>query len=581
MARKEKKKSIINATVMQAAVGVFVFLLAVMFLLSAGTHLSVVSGFLFSYLFGYIGYYGFPFLLIILALGLFIPKLGRFNGLRFIFGYFFMMLGICGIYSAMNYKGAYAVSDYHVYAEAFAAASQLKFGFAFGGELYGGLVGFAIANLFGIADYLWLVYLLCYIAIFVGLVVAFFPVLAYCVKRIKRSAAESKQRKEAQEKYLAKQAEQEEHERQTRIAMEQAEENANGPKRPSNPLDSLTFEPAKNAYTIPSRVSRNKAQQQQKEQEKAAEPAQTPTSEPEMTYPHASAPRVMPNPSADTYRASAPKIAGLQEAFFDPFAGSSTPAPAPAPASSPVARTTPNVPQPQQNFEATTLVDLTPSFIPTASTKANKPIVEEPVRPEPQPQPTSIFETSPSEQPYEEEPQEAPVRQGSLFDDAESFAPLPSLEEPAPVRQIPQPAEQAPVAQAEAPAKKEKDDLQEEDEERLPPYQYPPLSLLSDPQNAQNLAQMEEECAEKEAIINQTFMDLGVGAHVAGHTIGPSVTRYAIQPDRNVSVASLARYVKDIEVRIGGVPTRYAERVTGMTTPALETANNVVRMVSL
>ena len=118
------------------------------------------------------------------------------------------------------------------------------------------------------------------------------------------------------------------------------------------------------------------------------------------------------------------------------------------------------------------------------------------------------------------------------------------------------------------------------DAKPLPPYQYPPRSLLTVRQSEQDLTAMEIECQEKTEIINRTFADLGVGAMVVGHTIGPSVTRFAIQPRSDVSVATLSRYIKDIEVRLGGIPTRFAERVAGMTTCALEVANRVARTVS-
>ena len=134
----------------------------------------------------------------------------------------------------------------------------------------------------------------------------------------------------------------------------------------------------------------------------------------------------------------------------------------------------------------------------------------------------------------------------------------------------------APVAEPEP----KKDDLGIEEAEELPPYELPPLTLLQGMENAQNLEEMEADCANKEMIINKVFADLKAGARVIGHIIGPSVTQFSIQPDDNVSVSTLGRYQKDLEMRLGGLPTRFAERVSGMTYCALEVANSVCRTIS-
>ena len=592
MARSKRKQHPIGANEVQIAAGIFVILLSVLFLLSGGSHLSFLGGYVFSYLFGVIGYFGFPLIFVVFGLGLLIPKLGRFTGIRFFFGTLFILISVCAIFSSAVFSSSYPNVEFASYLDAFSKAGSTYFGYATYAGLGGGTVGFVIARIFKEISMDWLLYIIAILILIGGLILALFPLWKLLYRDLQASLAianaKKKQRAVEKEEFRQKM----EHEKQTRIAMDSQDE-APAPKRSSNPLDSLIFEPAKRVSSIPSRASKyHPASEQSNLKSNLAED--------DIVYPHASAPRSMPNPNADLYRSSSLMTAGLQEAFFDP-----NPEPKPSQTARPTAnketpiQTTPVSPAPtvpqHSGFEATTLEDLTPSFVPTASTKPNKPIVEEAPAP-------SIFESTPQEPAYEAPRKEAPryeaprqeekedvkYEQPSLFEDApaEPFAPLPTLGDmqpnprPAPIVEEKPVAEEAPVQEAPVESK-EVSDIKEEDEEPLPPYQYPPLSLLSNPSNAQNMEQMERECAEKEAIINQTFADLGVGAKVAGHTIGPSVTRYAIQPDRNVSVSALARYVKDIEVRIGGVATRYAERVTGMTTPALETANNVVRMVTL
>lgn len=115
----------------------------------------------------------------------------------------------------------------------------------------------------------------------------------------------------------------------------------------------------------------------------------------------------------------------------------------------------------------------------------------------------------------------------------------------------------------------------------LPPYHFPSIDLLKTyPANA-NQEQMKLECQSRAATINQALSDLGAGAQVVGYTIGPSVTRFDIQTDKDVSVASLGRYVQDISVRLNGVATRFEEVVRGKSTSGLEIANSTTTTVSL
>jgi len=104
--------------------------------------------------------------------------------------------------------------------------------------------------------------------------------------------------------------------------------------------------------------------------------------------------------------------------------------------------------------------------------------------------------------------------------------------------------------------------------------------LKTYPANA-NADQMKIECQQRAATINQALTDLGAGAQVVGFTIGPSVTRFDIQTDKDVSVGSLGRYVQDISVRLNGVATRFEEVVRGKSTSGLEIANSTTTTVSL
>ncbi len=113
----------------------------------------------------------------------------------------------------------------------------------------------------------------------------------------------------------------------------------------------------------------------------------------------------------------------------------------------------------------------------------------------------------------------------------------------------------------------------------LPRYTFPGTDLLVVHDDAQNKAQMEEECSHNSELINDIFSNLKIGAHVVSYVIGPSVTRYDVKCDDNFSVSGLGKCMVDIGVKLGGVPTRFAEMVAGKDTSAIEIANKNTRIV--
>ena len=85
---------------------------------------------------------------------------------------------------------------------------------------------------------------------------------------------------------------------------------------------------------------------------------------------------------------------------------------------------------------------------------------------------------------------------------------------------------------------------------------------------------------ERKELINIAFADFGVGAHVEDYTIGPSVTRFNIKYDHNVSVRSVSNMVQDIQIRLSGVSARFENIVEGQSTSGLEIPNVNVTTVS-
>ena len=80
--------------------------------------------------------------------------------------------------------------------------------------------------------------------------------------------------------------------------------------------------------------------------------------------------------------------------------------------------------------------------------------------------------------------------------------------------------------------------------------------------------------------INQILANFKIGAKCGGFTVGPSITRYNIEYEPNVSVKQIERVVDDIAVRLGGVSARFTPIVFGSPYSGLEIPNATITTVS-
>ena len=111
-------------------------------------------------------------------------------------------------------------------------------------------------------------------------------------------------------------------------------------------------------------------------------------------------------------------------------------------------------------------------------------------------------------------------------------------------------------------------------------YIYPPIDLLEKGKD-QDLSANEASCEAKTEILNRYLANYKVGAQVISHTIGPSVTRFDLQTNDDVSVTSVQRYVTDLQIKLGGVMMRFEPIVAGKSTSGIEIPNDVRSNVTL
>ncbi len=108
----------------------------------------------------------------------------------------------------------------------------------------------------------------------------------------------------------------------------------------------------------------------------------------------------------------------------------------------------------------------------------------------------------------------------------------------------------------------------------------PSTEVLNTYETSEQQALNERVANERKEAIDQTIQNFGVGAHVEDFTIGPSVTRFNIAYDRNVSARSVSNLVQDIQIRLGGVSARFESIVEGQSSSGLEIPNAAVTTVS-
>ncbi|EJP88526.1 DNA translocase FtsK [Bacillus cereus] len=112
-----------------------------------------------------------------------------------------------------------------------------------------------------------------------------------------------------------------------------------------------------------------------------------------------------------------------------------------------------------------------------------------------------------------------------------------------------------------------------------PKYELPPLTLLSIPQQAalDNTQWLEEQ----EELLNTTFNNFHVGAHVINVSQGPAVTRFEVQPDPGVKVNKITNLSDDIKLSLAAKDIRIEAPIPGKSAIGIEVPNKESKPVFL
>lgn len=110
-------------------------------------------------------------------------------------------------------------------------------------------------------------------------------------------------------------------------------------------------------------------------------------------------------------------------------------------------------------------------------------------------------------------------------------------------------------------------------------YELPPSTLL-DPAKVQDQSDEYEKIKQNGEILNQTFQSFGVDATVVKASLGPSVTKFEIQPAVGVKVSKIVSLTDDIALALAAKDIRMEAPIPGKSLIGIEVPNQNISMVS-
>ncbi|MEI5949504.1 DNA translocase FtsK, partial [Bacillus albus] len=183
--------------------------------------------------------------------------------------------------------------------------------------------------------------------------------------------------------------------------------------------------------------------------------------------------------------------------------------------------------------------------------------------------------------------EEKPVQQAAVEPQVEE-KPVQQVEEKPqveerPVQQVVVEQVQKPISSTEVQEKAYVVNQRENDMRNVlqtpPTYAIPPLTLLSIPQQA--ALDNTEWLDEQKELLDTTFNNFHVGAHVINVSQGPAVTRFEVQPDPGVKVNKITNLSDDIKLSLAAKDIRIEAPIPGKSAIGIEVPNKESKPVFL
>ncbi|MEG7915963.1 DNA translocase FtsK [Bacillus paranthracis] len=226
----------------------------------------------------------------------------------------------------------------------------------------------------------------------------------------------------------------------------------------------------------------------------------------------------------------------------------------------------------------------------------NKPVhqVEEQPQVEEKPMQQVVVEPQVEEPQVEEQPvqqvvvepqvEERPMQQVVVEPQVEE-KPMQQVVEPQvqPVQQVVAEQVQKPISSTEVEEKAYVVNQRENDVRNVlqtpPTYTIPSLTLLSIPQQA--ALDNTEWLEEQKELLDTTFNNFHVGAHVINVSQGPAVTRFEVQPDPGVKVNKITNLSDDIKLSLAAKDIRIEAPIPGKSAIGIKVPNKESKPVFL
>ncbi|MDR4919861.1 DNA translocase FtsK [Bacillus thuringiensis] len=197
---------------------------------------------------------------------------------------------------------------------------------------------------------------------------------------------------------------------------------------------------------------------------------------------------------------------------------------------------------------------------------------------EEQPMQQVVVESQVEEQPMQQVVGESQVEEQSV----QQVVAEPQMEE-RPVQQVVEEQVQKPISSTEVQEKAYVVNQRENDMRNVlhtpPTYTVPPLALLSIPQ--QSALDNTEWLDEQKELLDTTFNNFHVGAHVINVSQGPAVTRFEVQPDPGVKVNKITNLSDDIKLSLAAKDIRIEAPIPGKSAIGIEVPNKESKPVFL
>lgn len=111
-------------------------------------------------------------------------------------------------------------------------------------------------------------------------------------------------------------------------------------------------------------------------------------------------------------------------------------------------------------------------------------------------------------------------------------------------------------------------------------YKMPPISLLNNIVNKSDKSS-KRKVLENAKQLEQTLRDFGVDAVINQVTVGPTITRYEIQPKPGVKVSKIVNLTDDIALSLAARSIRMEAPIPGKNAIGIEVPNDEAQMVSI